>query len=258
MRLLLATTRGITTNVRTNVRRRHGGSMLGPIWYLATPVLQLGIMGLMYVVVLGVSPPGVDRSSYVLMVLMGLALAISSTKALAQAPSYIKMNKSRIVNWDYPVDNAIAEEVLTNVVPYYATGLAVSVAATLLFGSSAVSIAGFALAALFAVWMLMSVSTILAYFGTVSKGLADSMTLVTMLLFITSPFAYTPEMVPSRLAPLVLANPLSSPILVMQGSTLEGVVPLIPVVLSILWSILFFAIAWRFRRTTVNVMLDAL
>ena len=69
----------------------------------------------------------------------------------------------------------------------------------------------------------------------VAKDIQHGLSLITMLMIILSPFAYTPEMVPALLKPIIYLNPLSYFVLTFQQLICYGTWPdLVPAIGSII------------------------
>ena len=75
----------------------------------------------------------------------------------------------------------------------------------------------------------VGVGWILSLVSLVARDIQHSLTLIVMMLFVLSPFAYTPDMVPAALKIIIYFNPLSYFVLCFQSIICYGAFPgLIP------------------------------
>jgi ABC-type polysaccharide/polyol phosphate export permease len=71
----------------------------------------------------------------------------------------------------------------------------------------------------------MGIGWMFSLFSLVARDIQHGLGLVTMLLFVLSPFAYTPEMVPAAMKPIIYLNPLSYFVLTFQQLICYGTWP---------------------------------
>ena len=102
----------------------------------------------------------------------------------------------------------------------------------------------------------MGIGWMLSLLSLISKDIVHGLSLITMLLFVLSPFAYTPEMVPTTLKFIIYLNPLSYFVLTFQQIICYGVWPdpIIAGVAILLGLLIFFIGLSIFKRA--KVLLD--
>jgi lipopolysaccharide transport system permease protein len=146
-------------------------------------------------------------------------------EALTAATSSLSANKNLLLNTVFPAE----------LIPLRA---ALSAHVTSLVGLVLTLVVGFALGrtswqAILLVpvfWILllmfaMGIGWVFSLFSLVARDIQHGLGIVTMLLFVLSPFAYTPEMVPAALKPLIYLNPLSYFVLTFQQLICFGTWP---------------------------------
>jgi lipopolysaccharide transport system permease protein len=207
---------GVLEGVLHDVRQRYIGSVFGSLWAVLFPILQLSIYAGLYSFIFKVRPSGLTEMGYVILVFSGLVPLMAFNEALTAATSSLTANKNLLLNTVFPAE----------LIPLRA---AIAAQVTSLIGLIITLLVGFALGrtgwqAVLLVpvfWVLLLMFTLgigwmLSLLSLVARDIQYGLGLVTMLLFVLSPFAYTPEMVPSALKPLIYLNPLSYFVLTFQ------------------------------------------
>ncbi|MCJ9712739.1 ABC transporter permease, partial [Bordetella hinzii] len=195
------------------------------LWALLFPLLQLGIYAGLYSVVFKVRPSGLTEAGYVILVFSGLVPLMAFNEAMTAAASSLSSHKNLLLNTVFPAE----------LIPLRA---ALAAQITSIFGLVITLIAGFSLGrtswqAVLLVpvfWILllmfaMGIGWMLSLLSLVARDIQHGLGLVTMLLFVLSPFAYTPEMVPQALKPLLYLNPMSYYVMTFQQLICYGTWP---------------------------------
>lgn len=225
LRILLHYRRRVADGVIQDVRQRYAGSVFGTLWAVLYPLLQLGIYAGLYTVVFKVRPANLDSMGYVVLVCSGLVGLMAFSEALNAATASLSANKSLLLNTVFPAElipvrAAIAAQVTSMV------GISVTLVEGLVWGNA--KIYTILLVPVFWVLLLMfsmGIGWIFSLFSLVARDIQHALGLVTMLLFVLSPFAYTPEMVPKALKPVIYLNPLSYYVLAFQDLICYGKLP---------------------------------
>lgn len=224
-RLIFAFRRRLFEGALQDIRLRYVGSVFGLLWTFLYPLLQLSIYAGLYTVVLRVRPGGLEASSYALLVFSGLVPLMAFNEAMIASMNSLVANKALLLNTVFPAELIPLRAALAAQVPG-AVGLGI----TLIFGY-ALGRTGWEAPLLIPVfWCLLimfatGIGWMLSLVTLVAKDIQHGIGLLTMLLFILSPFAYTPEMVPSTLKVVVWLNPLSYFVLTFQKLLCFGEMP---------------------------------
>lgn len=208
-----------------DIRQRFIGSIFGSLWAILFPLLQLSIYAGLYSLIFKVRPSGLTEMGYVVLVFSGLVPLMAFNEALTAATSSLSANKSLLLNTVFPAE----------LIPLRA---AIAAQVTSLIGLIITLIVGFSLGRtswqaillvpLFWVLLLMfamGIGWIFSLLSLVARDIQHGLGLVIMLLFVLSPFAYTPEMVPSALRSIIYMNPLSYFVLTFQQLICYGTWP---------------------------------
>jgi len=208
-----------------DIRQRYTGSAFGYLWVFLFPLLQLSIYAGLYTIIFKIRVPGLTEIGYVLLVFSGLVPLMAFNEALSAATSSLSANKSLLLNIAFPAE----------LIPLRA---ALSAHVTSLVGLTITLILGFALGRtswqaillvpIFWVLLLMfaiGLGWLFSLFSLVARDIQHGLGLVIMLMFILSPFAYTPEMVPASLKLIIYLNPLSYFVMTFQQLICYGTWP---------------------------------
>lgn len=215
----------VLEGVMHDVRQRYIGSVFGSLWAVLFPFLQLSIYAGLYSFIFKIRPAGLTEMGYVVLVFSGLVPLMAFNEALTAATSSLSSNRNLLLNTVFPAE----------LIPVRA---AVAAQITSFIGLIITLVAGYALGrtswhAILLVpvfWLLllmfaMGLGWVFSLLSLVARDIQHALGLVIMLLFVLSPFAYTPEMVPATLKPLIYLNPLSYFVLTFQQLICYGTWP---------------------------------
>lgn len=214
-----------------DVRQQYTGSVLGVFWALLFPLLQLSIFAGLYTVIFKVRPTGLTEWEYVLLVFSGLVPLLTFTAIITAATGSLTANKNLLLNTVFPAELIPLRSALAAHVPGLA-GLFITIVLGFVLGRTSWQ----AVLLVPAFWLLLIMFAIglgwmLSLFTLVAKDIQQGIGLILMLMMILSPFAYTPEMVPSGLKFIIYLNPLSYFVLSFQQLIAYGALPdLLPTV----------------------------
>lgn len=211
--------------VYQDVRQTFVGSAIGTAWVVVLPILQLGIYAGLYSIIFKIRVSDLSTTGYIVLVFSGLVPLMAFSNAITGATTSLSTNKNLLLNTVFPAE----------LIPLRA---ALSAHAPSLFGLLLTLIVGYASGhtswyAIFFVpifWLLLLMFSVglgwlFSLLSLVARDVQHSLSLIIMLLFVLSPFAYTPDMVPAALKPIVYLNPLSYFVLSFQQLICYGVLP---------------------------------
>jgi len=192
-----------------DVKMRFAGSVLGVFWAIIFPLAQLTIYAVLYAVIFKIRPSGLTEMQYVLLVFSGLVPLLIYNEAVSTSIGSLTANKALLTTTVFPVELIPIRTALSAQTPSF-IGLII----TLILGY-VLGITGYkAIIMVPILWILLfmfiaGLSWMLSLFALVLRDIQNVFSLVTMMMIFLSPFAYTPEMVPSGLQPIIYMNPLS-------------------------------------------------
>ncbi len=240
-----------------DINQRYIGSIIGFLWVILFRILQLGIYAGLYAIVFKIRVPGLNEMGYVLLVFSGLVPLIAFSEALSAATSSLISNKNILLNTVFP--SALIP--LRAAISAHVTGL-VGLVITLILGFciGRTNLIPLILIPFFWILLLMfaiGIGWILSLLSLVTRDIQYGLGLIIMLLFVLSPFAYTPDMVPAGLKIIIYLNPLSYFVLVFQQIICYGTIPdLMSAIGSIIIGIGTFLIGFSVFEKAKQIFFD--
>lgn len=209
---------------RNELKARYAGSHLGNVWVVLAPALLLVVYAITYVAILQIRLAGLSSAEYVIFIFSGLVPYLMTAEALSTGVTSVLTNKAVLNNTVFPIDLAPVKAVLTS----QAT-MVVGMAATLV-GAAAIGTFSWTVVFLPGIWLLNVVSLIgivwvLSLLNVIFRDIQNLLTPVLMMMLIISPIAYTPEIVPDSLKPLILLNPFAYFVVAYQQVITLGIYP---------------------------------
>lgn len=199
----------LASGVLTDLRQRYAGSALGLVWALLYPMLLLSIYSIVYLLIFKIRVPSLDQYGYLILVFSGLTPLLAFNESLISATSSLTTNKALLLNTVFPAELIPVRAVLAGQLPSL-LALAITLLAATIMGRTSWN----ALIALPVLWILLvmficGLGWILSLVSLVVRDIQQGLALILMILMIMSPFAYTPDMVPSSMKMILYFNPLS-------------------------------------------------
>lgn len=215
-KLLLIYGRRVAEGVVHDIRQRYLGSVIGMGWAVLFPAMQLSIYAVLYTLIFKVRPPGLTEWSYVLLVFSGLVPIMAFNEALTASISSVSANKNLLVNTVFPAELIPLRSAVAAHFPHL-FGLAITLSLGFILGRTDWK----AVLLVPVCWILLlmfaiGIGWILSLISLVAKDIHQGVALVLMIMTVISPFAYTPDMVPAVMRPLIFLNPLSYFVLTFQ------------------------------------------
>jgi lipopolysaccharide transport system permease protein len=225
LRLLWNGRNKVLVGVMSDVRQRYTGSVFGSFWIFVFPFLQLSIYAALYSIVFKIRPSGLTEMGYVVLVFSGFVSLMAFNEVVFASTGSLTSNKNLLLNTVFtaeliPLRAALSSHITSLV------GLVITIILGFSFGNLNWKMV--LLIPFFWIFLLMfsmGIGWILSLISLISKDIQHALSLITMLLFVFSPFAYTPEMVPASLKFIIYLNPLSYFVLTFQQIICYGVWP---------------------------------
>lgn len=201
--------------VLTDVRSRFSGSILGLFWLVLHPLLFLGAYALVYLLIFKVRFQLFDSNEYVVLIFCGLIPFLGIAEALGTGVGAVTSNRTLIKNTLFPIAMIPVKTVLA--------GQTVQLAGTMLLLVALLLVGRLSLWIFWVpvIWMLQllfmcGLVWILSSLAVFFRDLQYMIATLILLLMMVSPIAYTPDMLPEGIRPLLWYNPLSHMIICYQ------------------------------------------
>lgn len=214
----------IVHSVGSELRYRTAGTSLGMLWLMLTPLLLLAAYSLVYLVIFRVQPTGMTATQYVAYLFCGLVPFLALSEAMLGGLGALSTSRAVLTSTVFPAEILPLRAALASQ-SGFAAGILLLLGAAIWVGRpSAVwllLVPLVVLQLLFAVGLAWVLSiTVLAF-----RDLQHVMSFVITLLMVLSPIAYTPDMLPSALRPLIWVNPFAHFVLAYQQILMQGTAP---------------------------------
>lgn len=196
----------LINTARADIQNQYAGTALGLMWVILGPMTLLALYTMIYAFIFRVRVPEYTVQEYILNVFSGLVPFLAFSQALAMSATVMRRDQKLLFS-SYPNIFIPIKAVLTS---YVIVGVGV-VLVTL--GDIVVSEATWTLILVPVVMFLqllfsIGLGMIIALFSIVLKDIEVMVQYITIALLVITPIAYTPEMIPSSLKPLLYINPL--------------------------------------------------
>ncbi len=238
LKLLFEHRRILYATTVNDVRARYRGTMLGLLWTLIYPLLFLGLYATIYLLIFRVRLPGYSPFEYVLLVFCGLIPFLGFAESLGNGVTSVNSNKSLIRNTMFPIELIPAKAVLSSVVSM-TVGLFILLGALWIQGIFHATQLLIPLIFVLQILFMIGLIWLLAALNVFFQDLGQMVGVIILFLMLVSPIAYTQDMIPPNMMPLMYPNPLYYMIMIYRGVLMTGE---FPVNLFVVFSIMTVAI----------------
>lgn len=241
-------------SIKVEIRIQHAGTILGMAWIILGPLLLLSLYALIYAVVFDVRVPNFSRSEYILNVFSGLVLFIALSQGMSI--STMALNKEqKLIFSNFPAEFIPAKAVAVSYL-VLVPATAFVVLGDLFFSEPSWHLLLLPIVAILQFAFSIGVGCLLSLLGLVMRDIAFLIQYIVIALLIVTPIAYTPDMVPDDVKPLLYLNPLYYFVSANQHLILlNELPPSIEIFIGVVMSIAAFITGlWVFKRARMAMM----
>jgi lipopolysaccharide transport system permease protein len=223
-------------------------------WIVVGPLILLSLYALIYAVVFDVRLPHFSRSEYILNVFSGLVLFIAFSQAMTASTTALNREQKLIFS-NFPSEFIPTKSVAVAYLVLLPATLFV-VLGDMVFSKMSWHLLLLPLVAILQLLFSVGLGCLLSLLGLVMRDISFLIQYFVMALLIVTPIAYTPDMVPAKIKPLLYLNPLYYYVSANQHLILlNQLPPIIEIVLGVTISIGMFLIGlWIFKRARMAMM----
>ncbi len=240
--------------IKVEMQAQHAGTILGLAWIIIGPFILLTLYAVIYSLIFKLRTTGLSLPEYILNMFSGLVLFVAFSQGMSAGSSALNKNQKLIFS-NFPTE--------------FIPSQSVAVAYTVLIPSSFFVIMGDILVSKPSFHLLfvpivgilqflfsLGIGFLLALIGLVMRDIEFIIQYITTALIVVTPIAYTPEMIPNQLIPLLGLNPLYYYVTASQYLiVLNKFPPLNFSILTLLISLItFFGGLWIFSRAKMAMM----
>jgi len=208
----------------SDVRQRYAGLVGGLLWMGLSPFLLMSLYAVVYVAIFQIRPVSLTRLDYIVYIFAGMIPLFGFVEALSAGTGSLTANRAILLNTVFPAELVPIRAVLVSHVTTV-FGLAILGIGSLLLGKATLTLLLVPLCLLLQVMFVAGLTWLLSLGNLVLRDIQQLLTYATLILFMVSPIAYTPDMVPRRLVAVTYLNPLSYFVTSFQDLILFGRLP---------------------------------
>lgn len=241
-------------SIGVEIRAQHAGTVLGMLWIVLGPLLLLSLYALIYAVVFEVRVPNFSRLEYILNVFSGLILFIAFSQAMSTATAALN-KEQKLVFSNFPAEFIPTKSVAVAYLVLIPATLFVMLG-DVMFSQPSWHLLLVPFVAILQFSFSVGLGCLLSLLGLVMRDISFLIQYIVIAILIVTPIAYTPDMVPDRIKPLLYLNPLYYYVSANQHLILlNQVPPMFEIILGITMSISMFLLGvWVFKRARLAMM----
>ena len=235
-------------SVQVELRTQYAGTLIGLAWIVVGPLLLLALYTLVYAVIFEVRVPNFTRAEYIINVFSGLVLFLAFAQALAVSASSMTKDRKLLFS-SFPAEFIPAKAVIVAYVMLI-PATAFVVLGDVVFSKPSLTLLWVPVVGVMQLLFTIGLGMMFALATLAIRDINFVIQYLVIALLIVTPIAYTPDMIPDRLRPLLYLNPLYYFVSANQHLILLNRLPPVEeVVLGTLVTALFFLGGiWVFQR----------
>lgn len=230
-REIFAHRKTLMASVLQATRARYAGSVLGLAWLVVGPCILLGLYAILYSFIFRVKPINLTLIDYIFYIFSGLVPFIAFSQALSAGTSSLSSDRALLLNLIFPAELIPAREVLS-AGTFLIVGGGIILCAKILMGE--IYLAWLLLPFLVLLLTMMTLGIVwgLSLANLILKDTQQMVGYIVIILLISSPIAYTPDMVPPAFQILLYINPFAYYVQAFQSILVLGQVPAWPIMIG--------------------------
>lgn len=231
------------------IRTRHAGSMLGLLWLFIYPLLFLGTYAIVYLYIFKIRFPTLGSNEYVALIFCGLIPFLGFSEALSYGVSSVVASANLIKNTLFPIELVPVKAVFVGQATQV-VGMGLLLVALTIIGKLSILSPLFLLIWVCQLLFTMGLIWILSSLNVYIRDIQNIVAVLTLILMMLSPIAYTEAMVPAGMRPFLAINPLYYIIISYQSVLMLNQLPSSRIFIPLVSMSLFMFIGgfWFFSR----------
>ncbi len=219
----------IKVMITRELESRYKGSVLGPLWFLVTPILMMIVFTFVFGFVFEARVPyrKVDSSpvQFGVFIFSGLILFTMLSDVISAAPSAILNNAPLVKKVVFPHETFAVVSVVTATVNAFISMIALLAGMFIIFGSVPVSALIYPFLILSMTPMLLGLHWILSSLGTYMRDISEFIGVSLSALMFLSPIFMPLEKIPAPFSTILIFNPVSVPVEAAHIALFKGELP---------------------------------
>lgn len=241
------------------ISARWRGSVLGPIWAIAAPLLLLSVYTFVFATVLKTRWPMPEGTSapFSLILFSGLVVFQLFAETINASPSLIRSNPVYVKQVVFPLEILPATTLAVALFNAGVSAVVLAVGYLILHGRPPLSVLWLPVVLLPVPLLALGLAWFLASLGTFLRDTVQIAAILTTVLMFLSPIFYSIDAVPEAYRTLIWSNPLSVVLVQARDALFHGRGPaLLPYAISLGLAFVAFVLGFRFFRATKDAFAD--
>lgn len=209
----------------SDVRGKYRGTFLGMGWSILYPIVFLLLYAVVYLLIFKIRLPNYTPFEYVLLIFSGLIPFLGFSESLSTGVGSVLANRGLIRNTMFPIELVPVKAVLASSVTMI-VGLSILLPILWLRGTILPSQALIPLLLILQLVFTIGLIWLLSALNVFFQDIGQMTGVMILFLMLVSPIAYTQDMIPAALMPLMYPNPLFYMIMLYRDTIILGEVPL--------------------------------
>lgn len=196
---------------RREIIDRYVGQVMGGVWAILHPILQLFVYWFLFSVVFKVRigvQPGMP-SDYFLYILSGMAPWLFFSEAVNKGPVSITSQSSLVKQVVFPIEVLPLKSMLSSALPFCVMGTLLIIYKIILQIPIFPGLLLLPVALLLQMVLITGLNLLFGALGVYVRDVKDFIQAVTIMIIYIMPMFYLPDMVPAEFRPILSFNPLS-------------------------------------------------
>ncbi len=210
--------------MRHDIRARYVGSVLGLVWLVLYPMFFLGAYAFIYLFVFKVRFELFNANEYVVLIFCGLIPFLGFAEALGLGVTAVTGNANLVKNTLFSIEMMPVKAVLVSQCTQV-VGTGLLLVAITLVGRLTPWVLMLPLIWLLQLGFTLGCIWVLSSVNVYVRDLQNIIAILTLILMMVSPIAYTVDMVPASLRAVLAINPLYYMIAAYQDCLFRGRFP---------------------------------
>ncbi|XVN43518.1 MAG: ABC transporter permease [Candidatus Rickettsia vulgarisii] len=246
----------IYSSTLDELRKKNAGSILGSIWLILFPILLLSVYAVIYIAIFNLRIPEFSQFDYILYIFAGLVPFLAISESLSTTTMSLVGSKSLLKNTIFPIEVLPITAVFKSHVGFI-FGILLIILMSIYAHHLSFSYLLLPIVFILQLMFLVGLGWCLGLITIFLRDTQNFIALFNMVLMVSSPIAYTPNMVPEKISILINWNPFAKYIISYQYILVYGKLPPLDVLISmIIISFITFYMGYRLfyklKNTVVN------
>lgn len=241
------------------IKSRYAGSVLGPLWIIATPIYQIVLYTFVFSTILKVRFDEGGTSSFVLYLLAGLIPWLFFSEATLRGTSAFLENGNLIKKVKFPIEICVISSVCSTAITFTLYIFIYSIILILKGSFNLHTFVFIFIPFIVELFLILGLTLGLGSIAVFFRDIPQMLGMILNLLFFLTPIVYPANVIPENVRWLYIINPFYFLIEIYRNLMVRGVFPepsffIYPVVFSVIIFILGYSIFLKTKKAFVDVL----